>query len=131
MRTAVVLALFAMTLIACSGSDLPADTSRLGTIRSATAGEESGAISEAAAMRAATEAGYDYPNRSAYLVVVTPNAPGSSVDINDRLVWLIRSEGIEIQAPATPGASRTEPFHFAYVLIDAHTGEHLLTSYGV
>ncbi|HYI22641.1 MAG TPA: hypothetical protein VEX62_08405, partial [Candidatus Limnocylindrales bacterium] len=93
----LAIAFVATAVIGCD-STLPQDILQLGSVRAAETQEAEGAISQAAAMRAATDAGYDFANRTAYLVVMTPTglAPGAP-PISERLVWLVRAAGIEVQ----------------------------------
>jgi hypothetical protein len=105
---------------------------RFGSFTPASSEDSAGTISEASALRAASNAGYDFPNRTAYLVLATPSGIGSGAPaMSDRLVWLVRAEGLEIRGPVPTGGGEPVPYHFAYVLVDARTGEVLMATYGV
>ncbi len=131
LRVTIMFALIATALIGCD-STLPQDILQLGSVRTASADESEAAISEAAAMRAASDAGYDFANRTAYLVVMTPTGLASGAPpISERLVWLVRASDIEVQGPVPTGGGEPAPFHYSYVLVDAVTGEVLMATYRV
>ncbi len=130
-RVTLVLALVAIAVVGCD-SALPQDILQLGSVRQPVSQESEGAISAAAAMRAASDAGYDFANRTAYLVVMTPTGLGPGAPpISERLVWLVRAAGIEVQGPIPTGGGQPAPFHYSYVLVDAMTGEVLMATYRV
>jgi len=131
LRAGLLLAVLSIALIGCD-STLPADIVRLGSVRLASTAESEGAISEAAAMRAASDAGYDFANRTGYLVVMTPTGLGPGAPpISERLVWLVRAEDIEVRGPVPTGGPEPAPFHFSYVLVDGRTAEVLMATYRV
>jgi hypothetical protein len=85
-------------------------------------------------MSAALAAGYNLPDPEPFLVVLTDtNTATTDRPVLGRLVWLIRYANLSIVGPvpvAENGAAPTiEPFHFAYLVIDAHTGELLIATY--
>jgi len=130
-RAGLLLAAISIVMIGCD-STLPRDVTELGVVRPAAASESDGTITQAAALRAASDAGYDFANRSAYLVVMTPTGLAAGAPpINDRLVWLVRATDIEVRGPPPTGGPEPAPFHFSYVLVDALTGEVLMATYRV
>jgi hypothetical protein len=109
---------------------LPADLAQFGELRLATTEEARDAISADRAVQQAGEAGYQWPGQpSTYLVMATALTPAELPD-DSRLVWLVRWEKIELEDPPPPAASGFEaeprpPLQYAYVFLDARTGEFI------
>jgi hypothetical protein len=131
----IVGLLIAATVTGCSmagplvgsSADLPADVQRLGAVRLATADESAGTISATSAIEAAVrEAGYDYPDPQAFLVVLidSPTNPGGDALVPYGVpVWLVRWDNVHMEhAGPSIGISPTV-YHYLYVMVDARSGE--------
>jgi hypothetical protein len=111
-----------------AGSTFPPDLILVGGIRQPTADDVAGAISADEAIARATRQGYAYPDPSAFLVLLTTSATDSQDrPISNRLVWIVRWDGLEFGGPIPTGAdpSEVEPFRRQFVVIDATTGRFL------
>lgn len=110
---------------------LPEEFYALGQIRLTSAEEASRAISEAAAMGAASPNGEGWPDPEAYLVVMTLDGTiGTADPIIDRLVWLVHWKGLS-GGPVPTGADEPLPYTRMYVFLDGETGDYLMTLYKV
>lgn len=111
------------------GEGVPPDVARLGLI----VDEAPGEIVRVSAVNAALEVGKSVAPAakvvpSAYLLRVTdPHWVDTANPLEDRTVWLVRYDGVDISFPAPPAADGTEveghTAHFVYALVDATTGE--------
>jgi hypothetical protein len=56
---------------------------------------------------------------------------GTENPIMDRLIWLVRWEGMEISGPMPSGGDEPLPYTRVYSFIDGATGEYLMRLYRV
>jgi hypothetical protein len=114
------------------GVDLPSDVQRLGEVRLATADESAGTISAASAIEAAVkEAGYDYPDPQAFLIVLidSPTSPGGDALVPYGVpVWLVRWDNVHMEFPA-PSIGSPTVYHYLHVLVDARSGTAIDETY--
>lgn len=106
---------------------LPSDTQRLGDLRVAGPTEATDAISETRALAVVNESGRNWPNPKVYLVVAD-HLRG----VQDRLVWLVRWDNLNVGAPqpySDESLPPRPPLQYGYVLVDAHTGEILRVTF--
>jgi hypothetical protein len=137
----IVGLLIAATVTGCSiagplvgsSADLPADVQRLGEVRLATADESAGTISAASAIEAAVrEAGYDYPDPQAFLVVLIDsrtNPGGDDLVPYGVPVWLVRWDNLHVEWPAPSIGIQPPVTHYLYVLVDARSGAAIDETY--